>query len=87
MKTRDMIGLAVATAILIAAGVMLYTLIAPAPKNSGIQVSLPKVVAVPLSSEDDLGYLKSVKLFKDYSNPQKCDDNEDKCKRGNDPIF
>jgi|GEM_PF-5444784 len=87
MKTRDMIGLAVAAAILIAASVMLYTLIAPAPKNSGIQVSVPKAVVVPLSKEADQGYLKSIKLFKDYSTPQKCDDNKDKCTRGADPIF
>ena len=91
MKRRDMIGLVIAIAIFVAAGVLLYSQVAPAPQDSGIKVNVPRPVRIPLdqasstrpSSSDKL---KDIKLLNDYSTPQKCIDKPEKC-GGNKNIF
>ncbi len=91
MKRRDMIGLVVAIAIFVAAGVLLYSQLAPAPQDSGIKVSVPRPVKIPLdqastSKPTAADKLKDIKLLNDYSTPQKCIDKPDKC-GGNKNIF
>lgn len=91
MKKRDMIGLVIAIAIFVAAGVLLYSQLAPAPKNSDIKVSIPNPVKVPLDESDTsqpkaATKLDELKKLSDYSTPQKCIDAPEKC-GGNTQIF
>lgn len=84
MKRRDVIGLVFAVAVFAIAGVILYTQLAPAPKDTGIAVQVPAKVKVPLSDENDVTKLNDLLRFVDFSDPQKCTD--EKCgSKG--PIF
>ena len=86
MKTRDLIGLTIALVIIIVAGVLLYGQLAPAPKDSGIQVQIPQPVIVPLNSDADKTKLADIKALKDLSVPQKCDDDPKRCEGPKKPF-
>ncbi|MCC7543141.1 hypothetical protein IT415_00290 [bacterium] len=91
MKRRDMIGLVIAIAIFVAAGVLLYSQLAPAPQDSGIKVTIPRPVTMPLDEADtsqpnDRTKLDELKKLTDFSTPQKCIDQPDRC-GGNTQIF
>ncbi|MEI7818964.1 MAG: hypothetical protein WCI47_02495 [bacterium] len=88
MKQKDMIGLVVALVVLIGASVLLYSQLAPAPKDSGIKVEIPKEVKVPLDQADNDGktQLKAITDLVDFSNPQRCDDQPEKCTGNPNPF-
>lgn len=85
MKKRDIIGLIIALVIIAASGILLYSQLAPAPQDSGIKVTIPNKVAVPLASEDDQADMAIVKALTDYSVPQRCDDKPELCDRNGAP--
>ncbi len=72
MKRRDIIGLVIAVAVIAITGVLLYTQLAPAPKDTGINVQVPAKVAVPLSDQKDQEKLTELERYNDYSSPQQC---------------
>ncbi|QQS27064.1 hypothetical protein IPM44_00570 [bacterium] len=72
MKKRDIIGLVIAVALIAITGVLLYTQLAPAPKDTGISVSVPAKVAVPLSDPKDQEKLTELERYEDFSKPQQC---------------
>ncbi len=80
MKRRDLIGILVIVAIISVIGVLLYTQLAPAPKDSAIMVEVPPKVAVPLQSEDDQRILNDLKALSDYAKPPKCEAGQETCK-------
>lgn len=87
MKSRDIIGLIIATMILIGCAILLYTQLAPAPADSGIKVMVPKTVVVPLSDSKSKDNLISIRSLTDFSVPQRCDDKPELCNRnGASPI-
>jgi hypothetical protein len=86
MKKRDIIGLVIAVAIIAITGVLLYTQLAPAPKDTGISVQVPAKVAVPLEDEKDKTKLTELERYNDYSAPQECKDQGDTCGKGPGPI-
>lgn len=74
MKRRDIIGLVVAVAIIAITGVLLYSQLAPAPKDTGISVSVPAKVGVPLADQKDQEKLSELERYEDFSTPQQCTD-------------
>jgi hypothetical protein len=89
VKKRDLIGLVIAIAIVAITGVLLYTQMAPAPKDTGIKVMVPAKVKQPLSEEQlpyddpysektkmisDAEKMGEIERYSDYSNPQECTD-------------
>ncbi len=89
MKKRDLIGLVIAIAIISITGVLLYTQLAPAPKDTGISVVVPARVKEPLSDSGDPSDQKkmsSLEQFVDFSIPQKCSDSGSNCGGGPGPI-
>ena len=86
MKKRDVIGLVVAVAIIAIAGVLLYTQLAPAPKDTGITVQVPAKVVVPLADEKEQTKLRKLERYNDYSAPQECKDQGDTYGKGPGPI-
>lgn len=86
MKKRDVIGLVIAVAIIAIAGVLLYTQLAPAPKDTGISVKVPAKVTVPLEDQKDQTKLTELERYDDYSAPQECKNQGDTCGKGPGPI-
>lgn len=87
MKSRDIIGLIIALVVLAVCGILLYTQLAPAPQDSGIQVTVPRAVVVPLSTSASQDSLGTIKGLTDFSVPQRCDDKPELCNRnGASPI-
>jgi hypothetical protein len=87
MKSREMIGIVIALVIISVSGILLYSQLAPVPKESGVQVVIPQAVAVPLKSTAEQDKLTDIKRLTDYSVPQRCIDNPDACNRnGEAPI-
>lgn len=81
MKKRDMIGLVIAVAIIAITGVLLYTQLAPAPKDTGINVVVPAKVKDPLSEDrptkdepSDNEKMTELEGYTDHSAPQECTD-------------
>jgi hypothetical protein len=89
MKKRDMIGLVIAVAVMAITGVLLYTQLAPAPKDTGINVVVPAKVKDPLSETkvpyvdpkdgktkeiSDAERMTELEVYTDYSAPQECTD-------------
>lgn len=83
MKKRDLIGLLIIIAIVSVIGILLYTQLAPAPKDSQVKVLIPAKVEKPLAEEADKQKLDDLRQLQDYSKPPKCADNEDTCKATN----
>lgn len=82
MKRRDVIGLVFAVAIFAIAGVLLYTQLAPAPKDTGISVMVPAKVAVPLSTDQQQQKMTEILRYKDFSDPQQCKTDNARCTGG-----
>lgn len=80
MKRRDLIGILIAVAIFSLIGVLLYTQLAPAPKNTEIKVVVPAKVVLPLQSDEDKKKLSDLKALEDYSKPPQCEAGQETCK-------
>lgn len=66
VKTRDLIGIILAISIFIGAGLLLYTQLAPAQKNSGIMVEVPNAIQQPLASDDSKTDKKTITELEDF---------------------
>lgn len=91
MKTRDLIGIVFAVAIAASAIILLYTQLAPAQKDTNVQVEIPNAVKVPLSDSNDADQLKALKQLNDYNKDIKlvpCDQASDPdCIGGTKQVF
>lgn len=67
MKKKDIITIIVSTVILIVAGALIYRIIVPPPKDSGIKVTIPRPVNTTLPNPTQMAALKNDKKIKDFS--------------------
>lgn len=86
MKKKDVIGLVIAVAIITITGVLLYSQLAPAPKDTGINVKVPAKVAIPMAKDEDQAKMTELEQYVDYSAPQECKSQGDVCGGGPGPI-
>ncbi len=83
MKKRDLIGLLIIIAVVSVIGILLYTQLAPAPKDSQVKVQVPAKVEKPLAEDSDKQQLDDLRQLQDYSKPPKCADGAETCQSAN----
>lgn len=87
MKSRDIIGIVIAIVLVTVSATLLYSVLAPAPADSGIQATIPQPVKVPLAESADMNKLTDLRKLTDFSVPQRCIDQPALCDRnGQSPI-